>query len=235
MFLNDTAPAATAVMTRAELALLLRAMLPAAAGKSEVRYYLRGVAFDLRGSDGLALAATDGHRMHWAQSLPAGEGPEVLGEGVAVLHTDDAARLLKRWGARAAKDTGTMVTIEVRPMVRTLSGTFTDSGKPEFVTHPATLRIDGEEFMCACGTDGRYPDYTRRLPRSLPAEAADVIGINAGYLADGADALRSLTVRGHVDLEPGDGNTPLHLIARNLDPRLARWSRAGAIIMPIRR
>lgn len=230
-YLNDSAPAAWCELYTADLARLLRAMLPAAAGTKEVRHYLRGVAIDCR-SDGLRLVATDGKRMHWAKSLPTAQGgPEVVGEGLQVLHRDDVARLLKRWGAKPSG----RVRVELRPCARVPAGTHA-SGKPETVARPGTLRVDGEEFLCAAG-DCRYPDYTRMLPRALlgTETTALAVGLNLQYLAEAAEAMGRLSMR-HGVLRAGDGNQSTHLTLDQdaLDTRMSGWLEAGAVIMPVR-
>lgn len=150
-----------------------------AQGKQDIRWYLNGVCFDLGAH---TLLATDGHRMHIANSTTL---PEFPAEKLALLRRQDPGAdanapvkpvqvVLASWQIQLLKAIGAsefkVGMFPVRPKDATpLKGWKEPSGDTPLI------RAKGEHgFLIGRAVDGMYPDWVRVSPsvEALEAERA---------------------------------------------------------------
>lgn len=129
-----------------------------AAAQQDIRYYLNGMLIE-QAKDGLYLVATDGHRMHAMRVRQ----DVVLPVGAQVIVPNDAIAKVK-----PNRHMATMV-VELADDLRS-----------------GTLAYFGDRFDWV-GSDGRYPDWRRALPREAVIDGAGA-SLNPEYLADVAKA-----------------------------------------------
>lgn len=175
-----------------------------AMSQKDIRYYLMGVNIEHNGQE-TRLVATDGHRLH---AVVIENGGETLVDPVSFIMPLD---LVKKCVSAKANRQDREPRIEIDY----------DQGR---IT--ATLP-DGSQ-VSQMATDGRFPDYTRRIPRSESITAPEAAHFNPEYVAD--------AIKGYAIFMGLSGkNTP----SLGLNPQ---GSRAGflsangftAVVMPMR-
>lgn len=134
------------------------------AGKMDVRFYLNGVYLDFPAGN---LVATDGHRMFCGR-LPADAPRDVR---PVIVPRELIERALKGVTVKALEREYFIVEVA--------------SGDGADTLRAVTLRTCGGVFT-AQELDGRYPDYTRVIPREPNGQPC---AMNAEYYLDGCNAL----------------------------------------------
>lgn len=135
---------------------------------NDVRYYLNGVLFRFIG-DTLLLTGSDGHRI--AKVRLNLKGCQLGGDYIVKCDAVKAA-------------------------LQTVKAKRTDTSQAKLEPAPdksGNLLLTAGPFMLALEVqDGRYPEFESAVPQTDP-KGCPTIGINAGYLADAARALKPLS------------------------------------------
>lgn len=134
----------------------IKALL-AVAAKSDIRYYLNGVAIDAREAGDVTLVATDGHRL---LAVPVDSNDiESYADFMLGVWVVDRALLESVKPVKAGR-------VEL-PLVLTLAGV--SAGNPP----SATVSLAGATTASGTTVDGRFPDWRRVMPASangIPAQ-----------------------------------------------------------------
>lgn len=170
----------------------------------DIRYYLQGVLIESNGLE-TRLVATDGHRLHAVIQ----ESDQPMREPESFIMPLDMVK--KCVSAKAPKqDRSPLVLIDYDPK----------SGKVE-------ARLPDGSSIVYQATDGRFPDYTRIIPRDIP-ETPEAAVFNPEYVAD--------AVKGYCLFAEHSGKTPPSIGLRPNGSACGFLSAGGftAIIMPMR-
>ena len=144
----------------------IKAVAYAMAGKNETRECLQGVLLETDGKNA-RLVATDGHRMHAVQFYDAGDDNDYIVKlGSYILPPEFVKYVCKNKGA---KKNGVLISITDKKLAAKL--------------------LDNEVATFDL-VDGKYPDYTRMVPRDLSGGSAIY---NPDYLADAQNGARDFT------------------------------------------
>lgn len=136
---------------------------------NDVRYYLNGVLFRFIG-DTLLLTGSDGHRI--AKVRLNLKGCKLSGDYIVKCESVKAALQT----VKAKQSDTSQAKLEPAP-----------GGKTDDL-----LLTAGPCMLVLEVQDGRYPDFESAIPQTDP-KGCPTIGINAGYLADAARALKPLS------------------------------------------
>lgn len=182
----------------------LRAVSLAMADKKELRYYLQGVYVETNGEE-TRLVATNGHRLHAAIDELNG----LIHDPVSFIIPAD---MVKRCLAVKALKHDNCPTIHL-------------SYDPANGKIEARL-VDGSSILCQA-LDGRFPDYTRIIPRDIPETPVAAV-FNPEYVAD--------AVKGYSYFMEYSGKTPPTLGLRPNGNSCGFLSANGftAVVMPMR-
>lgn len=179
------------------------------------RYFLKGVALQSDGADGLNIISTDGHRLirlhDSGDSFKADKGDE-RDKFIIDLSKPAVAEL------RKAGNRGEIVIISIE-----LGATICE------------ISLGGISFSCDI-IDGQFPDWRRVIPTPGPGPAAiSEIGFNSRYLADLHTVAKLLSTGGKnakdapVKYIPIDGGSGQIFKFLNVDAKDAIM-----VIMPMR-
>lgn len=173
-----------------------------AKGKDPVRRYLNAVQFRFESPCGLAMVATDGHRLHKVE-LPT------------IDHDIDGGAIFTVHGA------------DIETLLRTIKTGKSDKTRSVIAFSPEMLHVlhkDGQSYYLHPAPD-QFPQWEAVIP-SGNLIATERFGIDAGYVADSLKAIRRLTGKDHIAIDmrgpeaavsitpetPTDGINPLCII-----------------------
>lgn len=157
---------------------------------NDARYYLNGVLFRFVG-DTLLLTGTDGRRI--AKVRLNLKGCQLSGD--YIVKCESVKDVLQTVKTKQSDTSPTRVEPAEDKSGRLL-----------------LFARDGKYTLVLEVQDGRYPDFERVIPQTDP-EGCPTIGVNAGYLADAARALKPLSHGKYnaLAIDTWDANTTMRL------------------------
>lgn len=184
-----------------------------AASKRDVRYYLKGVRFDVRDS-ALSLAATDGSRLALC-TLTLDHG--LSSDAAVTLGNDDVRKVLSTFGKLKG-----VCTLRI--------------DAPDTPHGPCTLVLEsGGISLRMPGLDGQYPDFRRVIP-PLNREQGAMPNLQACYLGEACDALELLAgdIKGVKSVKFDTGPVGHSVVLRPLCVHEHRVTELLVVIQPTR-
>lgn len=178
----------------------------ASAGKNDVRYYLNGVAFEVK-SGNITLVGCDGHRGAFVELKGSIDMPDM----VYIVERADVDTMIKAVNKR-----------------ETVSLVYDDDGM-------LAAHIDLDKIALR-QIDGKYPDWRKALIPNDALEATEQFGINAKYLAEAAKNCLLLTRKyPAISIKLRGANSVIE-ISPDIDPDYFECIKsASMVVMPLRR
>ena len=185
-----------------------------AAGKTDVRYYLNGVLFDVADDGVTTVVGTDGSRLsHLKFTETTGLEP-----GQYVFARDDMDMIVKALSVKKSDD------YEVQIKASNDNNSF--SIEKLVSSDGASGKWNGRLLDCT------YPDYNRVIPASYYGKA-EVVGMDADFVLDAMKAAKMVGAKPPVvKLAPSDGSTAMRYDVQ-VDSYL-NIEEAFIILMPVR-
>lgn len=168
------------------------------AARKDIRYYLNGIAVDLRDPAAPTLVATDGHRLIAVDLLAHDPSVEITQGGVlpkidvSIIPID---ALLKIKPAKVGRTELPLTITLCDPVKITDASTGETVGFDRFTL--ARIATSPDAAVTCRLVDGRYPDWRRVIPSTEGVRLQAAASLyQVGYLSDMVEALQLLGIVG---------------------------------------